>query len=419
MIKYGIDVSQWQGDIDWDKVKAAGYKFVIIRAGYGKYISQKDKKFEQNYAGAKRVGLHIGAYWYSYAINATDAATEAKVFMEAIRGKTFDYPVFLDIEDPKQMSKSICDAVIPAFLNVLKSAGYYVGIYSFRNFQKAYIQDKFVKENDFWLAHVTTKTDYVGHKMWQYTFTAKTPGIIGTIDEDICYVDYPSTIKKAGKNGYVNESTQTTTTTKPTTTTQPAQQTNTTTTTKPATSTTTTTPAATSSVLKAGLQVKLNKTALYSTATAVNKAAEKTGTYYIYSVDVTNGRVRITNSINNVGRKPIGSYVTGWVKMSDIGVTTGTPAAPTQTTTTKPTTSTTTAPKTPSLTQGAKIQLNKAPLYASATTTVKSATKTGTFYIYNGTITNGRIRITNDPSRVNKQPVATNVTGWVNTSDIK
>lgn len=407
----GLDVSEWQGDIDWAKVKAAGYTFVILRAGYGKYITQKDKKFEQNYAGAKKVGLNVGAYWYSYAVNANDAAIEAKVCIEAIRGKTFEYPVFLDIEEQRQMSKSIVSAVIPAFLEPLKSAGYYVGLYSFRNFQKAYIDDKFVKNYDFWLAHVTSKTDYVGHKIWQYTFTAKTPGIAGTIDEDICYVDYPSIIKKKGKNGFVvNESTQTTTTTKPaTSTTTPAQQTTTTT---PAQSTK---PATTTS-LKAGLQVKLNKTALYSTANIANKSGEKSGTYYIYSTEVVNGRVRITNSISNVGRKPIGNYVTGWVKMSDIGVTTGTPAAPAQTSTTQQP-----AASKPSVTvtQGAKIQLNKAPLYASATTTVKAATKTGTYYIYNSTISNGRVRITNDPSRVNKQPVGLNVTGWINVSDIK
>lgn len=64
----GIDVSTWQGNIDFSKVKAAGIDFVIIRAGYGREISQKDKYFEQNYKNAKAAGLNVGAYWYSYAV---------------------------------------------------------------------------------------------------------------------------------------------------------------------------------------------------------------------------------------------------------------------------------------------------------------------------------------------------------------
>ena len=76
----GIDVSYHNGEINWAAVKAAGYEFAILRAGYGRYISQKDKKFEQNYAGAKAAGIKVGAYWYSYAVSPEDAVTESKVF---------------------------------------------------------------------------------------------------------------------------------------------------------------------------------------------------------------------------------------------------------------------------------------------------------------------------------------------------
>ena len=98
----GIDVSHWQGRIDFDKVKSQGYSFVMINAGYGKYISQKDENFEKNYAAARKAGLNIGTYWYSYALTEADALSEAKTFLEAVKGKMFEYPLAFDIEDASQ-----------------------------------------------------------------------------------------------------------------------------------------------------------------------------------------------------------------------------------------------------------------------------------------------------------------------------
>ena len=97
MIK-GIDVSSWQGNIDFGKVKASGIDFVIIRAGYGREVSQIDKCFVQNYNAAKVAGLDVGAYWYSYADSAEDAVKEAKACMEVIKGKKFEYPIYFDLE---------------------------------------------------------------------------------------------------------------------------------------------------------------------------------------------------------------------------------------------------------------------------------------------------------------------------------
>ena len=100
----GIDVSQHQGNIDFGKVKAAGYDFVIIRAGYGKYASQKDPYFEQNYAGAKAAGLNVGAYWYSYADSTANAKLEAEACLQVIKGKTFEYPIYFDLEERSQFN---------------------------------------------------------------------------------------------------------------------------------------------------------------------------------------------------------------------------------------------------------------------------------------------------------------------------
>ena len=95
----GIDVSRHNGAIDWKSVKDDGVEFAIIRAGYGKVISQKDAWFERNYQGCADNGIPCGAYWYSYALTPAEAEAEARVFLEAIKGKQFLYPVYLDIEE--------------------------------------------------------------------------------------------------------------------------------------------------------------------------------------------------------------------------------------------------------------------------------------------------------------------------------
>ena len=94
-----IDVSKHNGSIDFAAVKASGIYAVIIRAGYGREVSQKDPMFDTNYAAAKGVGLHIGAYWYSYADSVADAAKEANACLACIQGKQFDFPVYYDLEE--------------------------------------------------------------------------------------------------------------------------------------------------------------------------------------------------------------------------------------------------------------------------------------------------------------------------------
>ena len=86
----GIDVSHWQRTVDFEKVKSAGYTFVMLNAGYGRYAKQKDESFERNYTAAKKAGLDVGAYWYSYALTETEALEEAKTFVSCIKGKKFE-----------------------------------------------------------------------------------------------------------------------------------------------------------------------------------------------------------------------------------------------------------------------------------------------------------------------------------------
>lgn len=127
----GIDVSVHNGSIDWQKVKNAGIQFAILRAGYGREMSQKDARFEENYRNAKATGIPVGAYWYSYAMSEDEARLEADVFLSVIKGKQFEMPVYFDLEEKKQfdLGKEKVSAIMRAFLERVESAGYFTGLY--------------------------------------------------------------------------------------------------------------------------------------------------------------------------------------------------------------------------------------------------------------------------------------------------
>ena len=201
----GIDVSVHNGDIDWGKVKTDGIDFAIIRAGYGRLASQKDKRFEQNYSGAKAVGIPVGAYWYSYAMNENEARQEADVFLSVIKGKQFEMPVYFDLEEKKQfdLGKEKVSAIMRAFLERVESAGYFTGLYGSASPLFTHTADDIKTHYTIWLAHWVDKTNYSGaYAVWQYSAKGKVNGITGSVDLDICYKDFPTIIKGKGLNGF-------------------------------------------------------------------------------------------------------------------------------------------------------------------------------------------------------------------------
>ena len=201
-----IDISKHNGSIDFSKVKADGISGVIIRAGYGRHISQKDPTFEAYYSGAKAAGLNVGAYWYSYADNPTDAKTEAAVFLEAIKGKQFELPVYFDIEEEKHVSfgRTMCTAMVDAFCGALEAAGYFAGVYSFDSFFGSNLNVEVQKKDSCWVARVeNVKPVYCKtYAMHQYTWKGAIKGISGAVDVSYCYTDFPKIIKNAGLNGW-------------------------------------------------------------------------------------------------------------------------------------------------------------------------------------------------------------------------
>ena len=202
----GIDVSRWQGRIDWQRVKNAGVSFALLRAGYGdtlSYPSQLDETFEYNYAECKRVGVNVGAYWYSYATTPEMARQEAKSCIAALKGKQYEYPIYYDVEEQRIFATGRTDSIIKAFCEELESAGYWVGLYSFRFALERYISPEVTQRYAVAVAEYAGSCGYKGqYGIWQNSSTWRVDGISGNVDHDWCYLDYPTMIKQNGKNGF-------------------------------------------------------------------------------------------------------------------------------------------------------------------------------------------------------------------------
>ena len=282
----GIDVSRYQGEIDWKKVKASGVQFAMLRAGYGRFDSQKDAQFERNYKEAKAAGIPVGAYLYSYAKTVEDARSEAKVFLQWVKGKQFAYPLAFDVEEAEQAQKGkqFVSDIIRAFCETVEQAGYYVCIYANKYWLDNYIDADCKKRYDVWVAQWAKTNTYNGaYGMWQYTSDGAVSGVSGRVDLDESYKDYPSIMRKNGLNGFPKAATPN--------------------------------PGA---PFTPRMMVTLEKTPLYVSATAKTPAARKSGTYYIYDGIEINGRYRITVSPERALKTPIGENVTGYVDKKDL-----------------------------------------------------------------------------------------------------
>lgn len=564
----GVDISKWNGSIDFSKLKGQ-VDFVIMRAGYGRLTSQKDERFEEYYAACEKYGIPKGCYWASYATSGPEAALEANAFLSCVKGKKFEYPVMFDYEAfpgyEKQKEASVAKEVITNFMNTVKSAGYYVGLYSYYSmFKNCIPSDMQDGRYDIWLAHYASSTPYTGHKVWQYSSKGRLNGIPCDFDMNYCYIDnYPEIIQKGGYNGYTKNGEVVTPTpvVKPTNVTYPIDSSTTTyeqkhyayndktqlskhfnvqefkckcgkqhdivintrlvagleklfetfdcsmiivnsgyrcpeydihmngfagkhsvgdaadvvlydknkvvistkkiscaaqdmgdifggianinktytaihldvrqdykwlgneiisnntvtsnfysyyglskedvygkttpvVTPKPVVETPKVEPKI--NTLATGTKINLSNTNLYASSTTSNAVRKLSGDYYVYDGQVVNGKIRITNSADRVGKGM--SNVTGWIDASSV---------------------TTTKKKDTVITAGKEVKLNNTPLYASASSSRYSSKKTGTYYVYSDEVIKGRIRITNKKENVGRAPAGNYVTGFVNVSDIK
>lgn len=215
---FGIDVSYHNGTINWSKVKSAGVKYAILRAGRTSLSSSKtmakDVKFEEYYKQAKAIGMPVGAYYYSRCATVAEGKAEGKFIVNLLRGKKFEYPVFLDVEDTEVLKKTskrhLTDAV-KAMAKVVEDAGYYVAIYSGKYILRDHLIESELSKYDKWIAHYAKECGYKEKDlmMWQFggeTNLLRNKKINGipsaSTDQNYCYVDYPSLIKSKGLNGF-------------------------------------------------------------------------------------------------------------------------------------------------------------------------------------------------------------------------
>ncbi|MDR1240640.1 MAG: LysM peptidoglycan-binding domain-containing protein [Oscillospiraceae bacterium] len=202
----GIDVSKWQGAIDWERVLNSNVEFAVIREGWGKKSSsQIDSKFKYNLANSKLFGIPRGVYHYSYADSVSDAREEALFCLENISKEKLEFPVVFDIEDRTMLTLSTAKRteIASVFCEEIEKAGYYAMIYCNVDWYKNYLNgDELSKKYDFWIAQWSGSEPNVKCGIWQYTDSGKIDGIEGNVDLNIAYKDYPSIMKERGINGF-------------------------------------------------------------------------------------------------------------------------------------------------------------------------------------------------------------------------
>lgn len=196
--KVGIDVSKWNGDIDWDKVKNAGVEFAIVRAGYRGSVTGslvQDPYFEANMKGAAAAGVPAGIFFFTQAVNEVEAVEEASMVLKLIKEYKLDYPIFIDTEGAGGNGRAdgldveTRTLVCEAFCRTIENAGYRAGVYGSRNWYNNRLETKRLENYCIWLAEYRSVPIYQGYyQMWQYTSKGKVSGIKGNVDMNISYM---------------------------------------------------------------------------------------------------------------------------------------------------------------------------------------------------------------------------------------
>lgn len=202
----GIDVSRYQGSINWTQVAAAGKQFAIVRIGSsnsgGLYV---DPYFLQNVNAAHAAGLRVGAYYYTYARTQEAVAAELTTFMNAMQGLQLEYPVFVDVEASSLtgLDRAQLTGLVQYAMDILYQRKWYAGWYSYTNYINNYLNAGALSEYPLWVADYRSVLGYQGtYAMWQYSGSGTVGGITGACDLDRSYQDFLPAIKAGGYNNY-------------------------------------------------------------------------------------------------------------------------------------------------------------------------------------------------------------------------
>lgn len=196
----GIDVSNANGRVDWDKLKG-NIDFAILRCGYGSDMpSQDDKQWARNVAECNRLGIQWGVYLYSYAMTVKEAESEAAHALRLLKSFKPTYPVYIDMEDADGyktkrggISKQVATAICSRFCERITAAGFPAGVYANKDWAVNRLNMAQLSSYTFWLAQYSTKVTYPGeYDMWQYSSDGSLPGISGRVDLNLCYKNFSS-----------------------------------------------------------------------------------------------------------------------------------------------------------------------------------------------------------------------------------
>lgn len=195
---FGIDVSKWNGSIDWNSVKSSGASYAIIRCGYrgsstGALIT--DPKFAANISGANAAGLKVGVYFFTQAVNEKEAVEEASMVLDLVKKYKISYPIFLDVESSggraDGIDKGTRTAVCKAFCATIQNSGYTAGIYANKTWLNSKIDAGALGSYKIWLAQYAAAPSYGGrYNLWQYSSKGSVPGIKGNVDLNQSYLGY-------------------------------------------------------------------------------------------------------------------------------------------------------------------------------------------------------------------------------------
>ena len=194
----GIDVSKWQGTIDWPTVKAAGIEFAIIRVGYRGSktgVLVEDPTFKQNIEGATKAGLKVGVYFFTQAITEAEAVEEASMALSLTKNYNLAFPIFVDTENgsgnarANGLDKATRTACVSAFCKTIQNSGRTAGVYASKSWYKSKLNTDQLNSYCIWVAQYNTTCTYTGkYNIWQYTQTGRVPGIKGNVDLNISYM---------------------------------------------------------------------------------------------------------------------------------------------------------------------------------------------------------------------------------------
>ena len=197
-----LDVSRWQGRIDWDTVKASNkVDGVMLRAlGSKNGTPYLDPLFEANYAACTRLGIPAGAYYYSCAVTAAQRDAELALLHDALKGKRFQLPVAIDVEDARlrALTPDALSTLVAGAAKQLEAWGLYAMVYTYSSFTDTALNMDTLDPFDLWLADYRGKRPARKHGLWQYTSKGRVPGISGPVDLSRTDRNYPALLRQAG-----------------------------------------------------------------------------------------------------------------------------------------------------------------------------------------------------------------------------